>query len=95
MVMAAAGAGARQGRLGAGVGPAQSCEPVCKATTVNNANIVSADVFSKERGVLHCHCSKACLRCMWPDTMSCNISRVTAPFVRQSDPMSLVSIQNK
>eukprot|EP00974_Lingulodinium_polyedra_P094235 9131794-Lingulodinium_polyedra.AAC.1 len=50
MMMAAAGTGARQGRLGAGVGPAQSCEPARRASIVHRANIVSADVFSKERG---------------------------------------------
>eukprot|EP00974_Lingulodinium_polyedra_P106540 10314488-Lingulodinium_polyedra.AAC.1 len=94
MVMAAAGTGARQERLGAGEGPAQSCELVCKASIVNKSSIVSADVFSKERGVLHCHCSNACLRCTWPDMMRCNSTRVTAPLVRPSDPMSLVSTQN-
>eukprot|EP00974_Lingulodinium_polyedra_P015037 1455713-Lingulodinium_polyedra.AAC.1 len=75
MAMAAAGTGAGHERLGAGEGPAQSCEPTWKTSIVNKASIVSADVFSNERGVLHCHCSNACLRCMWPDMMRRNSSR--------------------
>eukprot|EP00974_Lingulodinium_polyedra_P093917 9100545-Lingulodinium_polyedra.AAC.1 len=67
MVMAATRTGAGHERLGAGEGPAQSCEPVCKASIVNKASIVPTDVFSNKRRALHCHCSNACLRCMWPD----------------------------